>query len=113
MDYILALINSFVKNPQTAEWIFYLIAATAGVTFAISLSLLFSGIYSPVKSKLHKIANEGEPEFNGSFNKSLEHTLGKLPFIERQFSGDEQTRRLLIHAGFHSQNSLKIYNSLK
>lgn len=114
MNYILALINSFVDNPQAAEWIFYLIAASAGITFAISLSLLFSGIYSPIKSKLHKIGKKGgEQQVNSSFNKSLEHTLDKLPFIQRQFMGDEKTRRLLIHAGFHSQNSLKIYNSLK
>jgi len=114
MNYILALINSFVENPETAEWIFYLIAGAAGITFAISLSLLFSGIYSPIKSKLHKISKEGRaPQANDSFNKSLEHTLGKLPFIQRQFMGDEKTKRLLIHAGFHSQNSLKIYNSLK
>ncbi len=113
MEYILAFINNLVQNAQTAEWIFYLIAAITGITFAISLTLLFSGIYSPIKSKLHKIGKEGEQEVTNSFNKSLEHNLEKLPFIQKQFMGDKQTKRLLIHAGFHSQNSLKIYNSLK
>lgn len=115
MEYILGIINSFVKTPQTAEWVFYLIAAAAGITFSISLSLLFSGIYSPVKLKLQKMGKggRGEAQADDSFNKSLEHTLEKIPFIQRQFSGDKKTKRLLIHAGFQSQNSLKIYNSLK
>lgn len=114
MEYILALLNDFVKNPEIAEWIFYLIAASAGITFAISVSLLFSGIYSPIKSKLQKMTKgSSRIESNNSFNKSLEHTLEKLPFAQRKFSGDKKTKRLLIHAGFQSENSLKIYNSLK
>jgi len=113
MELILAFINNFVQNEEITEWIFYLIAGTAGVTLAISLSLLFSGAYSPIKSKLHKISHEGEQENTGSFDSSLEHTLEKIPFIQRQFLGDKKTKQLLIHAGFHSQNSLKIYNSLK
>ncbi|MCW8996756.1 MAG: type II secretion system F family protein, partial [Psychromonas sp.] len=34
-------------------------------------------------------------------------------FTQRQFSGDKKTKRLLIHAGFQSENALKIYNALK
>lgn len=114
MEYILGLINGVVKNPQAAEWIFYLIAAAAGITFAISLSLLFSGIYSPVKLQLQKMGKgRTTPDGNHTFNKSLEHTLEKLPFTQRKFSGDQKTKRLLIHAGFQSENSLKIYNALK
>jgi tight adherence protein C len=33
--------------------------------------------------------------------------------MQRQFAGDEKTKRLLIHAGFQSENALKIYNALK
>lgn len=113
MEYILGLINSLVNNAQSAEWLFYLIAAAAGITFAISLSLLFAGIYSPVRLQLQKMAKGGSTAPSHSFTHSLEHTLDKLPFISRKFSGDKQTKRLLIHAGFRAQYSLKLYNSLK
>ena len=113
MEYILALIRSLVNDPQAAEWIFYLVAAAAGITFAIALSLLFSGLYSPIKLQLQKIGKEAAPNANHSFNQSLEHSLEKIPFMQRQFSGDKKTKRLLIHAGFQSENALKIYNALK
>jgi tight adherence protein C len=114
MEYILSLINSIVKDQQMAEWVFYLIAAAAGITFAIALSLLFSGIYSPVRLTLKKMGKGGAiSEIDNSFSKSLEHTLDKVPFIQRKFSGDKTTKRLLIHAGFQSENALKIYNALK
>ena len=114
MEYILSLINSIVNDPEVAEWIFYLVAAAAGITLAISLSLLFSGIYSPIKLQLQKMGKgDNIPEAHHSFNKSLEHTLEKMPFTQRNFSGDKKTKRLLIHAGFQSENSLKIYNALK
>ena len=114
MEYILGLINSLVNDPQVAEWTFYLIAAAAGITFAISLSFLFSGIYSPIKLKLQKMGKgQTVSEERNPFNRTLEHTLENLPFMQRQFSGDLRTKRLLIHAGFQSENSLKIYNALK
>lgn len=113
MEYILSLINSLVKNPQNAQWVFYLVAGVAGVTLAISLSLFFSGVYSPLKRQLNAMTKGENPNASASFNKSLEHTLENLPFSKRQFMSDKKTRRLLIHAGFHNENSLKIYNALK
>ncbi len=114
MEYILGLINSLVQDQQAAEWVFYLVAAAAGITFAIALSLLFSGVYSPIKMQLQKISGkEKTSEVSNPFSKSLEHTLEKMPFMHRQFSGDKKTKRLLIHAGFHSDNALKVYNALK
>lgn len=115
MEYILSLINSYVNDPQYAELILYGVAAAGGITFAIALSFLFAGIYSPIKLQLQKMEKGGQltSRKEGSFNKSLEHTLGKLPFAQRKFSGDNKTKRLLIHAGFQSQNALNIYNALK
>lgn len=115
MEYILSLINSYVSDPQYAELLLYGVAAAGGITFAVALSLLFSGIYSPIKLQLQKMG-KGEQVYSGNsagFNKSLEHSLTKLPFIRRQFAGDNKTKRLLIHAGFQSQNALNVYNALK
>lgn len=113
MEYILSLINSFVKNPQNAQWVFFLVAAVAGVTLAISLSLFFSGVYSPLKRQLNKMSKGENSNVTPSFNKSLEHTLENIPFLKRQMMSDKKTRRLLIHAGFHNENALKVYNALK
>ncbi|WP_022942116.1 type II secretion system F family protein [Psychromonas hadalis] len=113
MEYILSLINTFIKNPQNAQWVFYIVAGVAGVTLAMSLSLFFSGVYSPLKKQLNKVTKGTSPDASSTFNKSLEHTLTNLPFAKRQFMSDKKTRRLLIHAGFHNENSLKIYNALK
>lgn len=115
MEYILSLINSYVSDPQYAEVLLYGVAAAGGITFAVALSLLFSGIYSPIKLQLQKMG-KGDPVYSGNnagFNKSLEHSLSKLPFIRRQFAGDNKTKRLLVHAGFQSQNALNVYNALK
>ena len=115
MEYILSLINSYVSDPQYAELLLYGVAAAGGITFAVALSLLFSGIYSPIKLQLQKMG-KGEQVYSGNsagFNKSLEHSLTKLPFVRRQFAGDNKTKRLLIHAGFQSQNALNVYNALK
>jgi tight adherence protein C len=115
MEYILSLINSYVNDPQYAEWLLYGLAAAGGITFAVALSFLFSGIYSPIKLQLQKMG-KGDPVYSGNnmgFNQSLEHTLTKLPFIRRKFAGDNKTKRLLIHAGFQSQNALNVYNALK
>ncbi|MFT6926233.1 MAG: tight adherence protein C [Psychromonas sp.] len=115
MEYILSLINSYVSDPQYAELLLYGVAAAGGITFAVALSLLFSGVYSPIKLQLQKMG-KGEQTYSGNnagFNQSLEHSLTKLPFIRHQFAGDNKTKRLLIHAGFQSQNALNIYNALK
>ncbi|MEH6453810.1 MAG: type II secretion system F family protein, partial [Psychromonas sp.] len=115
MEYLLGIINSYVNDSESAKFILYIAAAATGVTFSIALMFLFSGVYSPLKSELQKLNDNASSSEKASknFNKSLEHSLEKLPFLQRQFSGDLKTKRLLIHAGFHSSNALKVYNALK
>lgn len=115
MDYLLGLINSIVDSPQAVKWSIYLIAGAAGITFAIAMSLMFSGVYSPIKMQLQKIQHidKSTEQISDDLAQSLEHTLDKVPFLGQKFAGDDKTKRLLIHAGLHSSHALKVYNALK
>ncbi|WOH39187.1 type II secretion system F family protein [Thalassotalea fonticola] len=115
MEYFIGLINSIVKDPQAAQWAIYIIAGFAGLTFAIALTFFISGVYSPVRLQLQKLQSSpgSVQQSNESFTNTLEHSLDKMSFLQLEFSGDNKTKRLLIHAGLHSENALKIYNALK
>jgi len=118
MEYIQRLLGTFINDPNIVEWFIYLISAIAGVTLALALYFLFSGIYSPIRTQLNKLSHVslGQQPKDNDFSTSLEHNLDKLkyiPFISNSFSGDKATKKLLIHAGFHSQNALKVFNAIK
>ena len=115
MDYLLGLLNSVVQSPEGVKWAVYIIAGIAGVTFAISMSLVFSGTYSPIKMKLQKMQDRSvsSEDVSENISQALEHSLDKVSFLQQTFAGDNKTKRLLIHAGFHSQSALKMYNALK
>ncbi|QDP02059.1 type II secretion system F family protein [Thalassotalea sp. PS06] len=114
MEYINSLIYSVTQDPQLSQWVVLGLAAAAGITLALAVSYLLSSVFSPAKAELKKIQSEGiGANTGGGFNQSLEHGLDKVPFIKSSFVGDSDAKRLLIHAGFHSENALKIYNALK
>jgi len=118
MEYLQGLLQSFMTNKVLVEWVIYIIAATAGVTLALAFYNLFSGIYSPVKAQINKLKKQptSTTYSQEDYSSTLEHNLDKLnyvPLINNSFSGDKATRKLLIHAGFHSTNALKIFNAIK
>ncbi|WP_394175069.1 type II secretion system F family protein [Thalassotalea litorea] len=115
MEYLMGLINGVVDNPQAATWVFYAVAGAAGVTLAIALNLFVSGVYSPVKAKLGGMSEDGRQNQSNVdyFKHSLEQNLSKIPLAGNPSKGDKDARRLLIHAGYHSDNALKVYNALK
>ncbi|TLU61469.1 type II secretion system F family protein [Thalassotalea litorea] len=114
MEYINSLIYSLFENPAASQWVVIGLAAATGITLALAMSYLLSGLLSPAKAELKKIQSEGVGfEENAGFGQSLEHGLNKVPFIKSSFAGDSEAKRLLIHAGFHSESALKIYNALK
>ena len=118
MEYLQSLLLSFTNNKEMVEWVIYIVAAIAGVTLALALYYLFTGIYSPVKSQIDKLKNQPLSANNKQvdYSTTLEHNLDKLkylPLIHSSFSGDKATKKLLIHAGFHSTNALKVFNAIK
>ena len=118
MEFLQGLLQSFISNKVLVEWLIYIIAATAGVTLAIALYNLFSGIYSPVKAQLDKLKKQPTSATHSQedYSSTLEHNLEKLnamPLINNNFAGDKATKKLLIHAGLHSTNALKVFNAIK
>jgi tight adherence protein C len=115
MDYLIGLFNGVFGNQEYAEWAIYVLAAMAGVTLALSISFLVSGIYSPIRRRLHNINNDGEQGLEDRYevNKTLEHGIGKLGKLPYLNLSNNETRRLLIHAGLHSDNALAIFSALR
>ncbi|MDN3651723.1 type II secretion system F family protein [Thalassotalea ponticola] len=115
MDYLLSLIRQYTDDQQTVQIIFYTVTGLAGVTLAAAISLLVSGVYSPLKVQLQRLKNgEKEPvSRHEGFTKSLEHTLDKSSWLPAKMGGDSESKTLLIHAGYHNENALKIYNAIK
>ncbi|NRA56163.1 MAG: type II secretion system F family protein [Gammaproteobacteria bacterium] len=116
MDYLTSLLNIILNDPQYFQWAIYLIAGLTGVTLAIAISLLVSGAYSPLKSRLEVIKHEGSTTHHHQQQEvlsTLEHGLdqaAKKPLFK--FS-NETTRKLMIHAGFHSENALALFNGIR
>jgi len=118
MNQIIQLFETIFTDPETMKWAIYVIAGLAGITLAVALSSLVSGLYSPVQKQLNKLSKESpQPQdLAKEYESSLEHNIDKLnhiPFINKHYQGDSSTKKLLIHAGFHSQDALKIFNSIK
>ncbi|WP_028112987.1 type II secretion system F family protein [Ferrimonas kyonanensis] len=118
MDYLLSLLNQLLQNQTYSVYVVYLIAAGAGVTLAIGVGLLFSGLYSPARQRLaHLKATEGNAaQLHDDFDDSLEHGLHHKKhqkLIGRFAFGNEDTRKRLIHSGFHSNNALAVYNGCR
>lgn len=118
MEYLQGLLLSITDNKVIVEWVIYGVAASAGVTLFIACYYFFSGIYSPVKAQIDKLKNQpiSASQTQEDYSSTLEHNLDKLkhvPLINTSFSGDKATRKLLIHAGYHSTNALKIFNAIK
>ncbi|MBY5920831.1 type II secretion system F family protein [Ferrimonas balearica] len=115
MDYIIGVINEVLNDRQHSTYLFYAIAAAAGVMLAVALSLLFSGLYSPAKMRLKELkAGAAVAAGNPNFDDALEHEPQAHDGLLKHLSFDSSgSRKRLIHAGFHSNNALAVYNGLR
>ncbi|TKB49960.1 type II secretion system F family protein [Ferrimonas sediminicola] len=118
MEYLLNLINEQLNNPTYSLYVVYGIAAAAGVTLAIGVGLLLSGLYSPTRKRLAQLKMQEGPQvaMGQDFDESLEHGLtGKKhqKLIGHFTFGNDDTRKRLIHAGFHSNSALAVYNGCR
>ena len=114
MDFLIGLFEQFFDDPVHVEWAIYFIAAVAGVMLAIAISYLISGLYSPIKARLKAINSDGSRKtMPHDVTGTLEHGIGEMakkPFFN---ISNHETRRLLIHAGLHSENALAIFNAAR
>ncbi|QBY03432.1 type II secretion system F family protein [Thalassotalea sp. HSM 43] len=115
MDYLLSLIREYTDDPATVQAIFYAVTGLAGVTLAAAISLFVSGVYSPIKIQLERLKTGEKQNFTKQegFSKSLEQGLDKSSWLPSRMGGDSESKKLLIHAGYHNESALKIYNAIK
>ncbi|MBE7214611.1 type II secretion system F family protein [Shewanella benthica] len=115
MDYLIGLLGTLFDDPEHVKWAVYVMAAIAGITLAISISLFITGIYSPLRKRL-KIINqtgEGHHMTHTDVNATIEHGIGRVASKTSLNLTNDDTRRLLIHAGLHSENALAVYSSVR
>ncbi|WP_417345659.1 type II secretion system F family protein [Ferrimonas sp.] len=118
MDYLLSLITELLNDPAQALYVVYAIAAVAGVTLALGIGQILSGLYSPTRKRLAQLKMQEGPQVNvgPDFDESLEHGLSskkRQELIGRFAFGNEETRKRLIHSGFHSNSALAIFNGCR
>lgn len=118
MELLQSLLYNFTHDQKLIEIIIYVISAAAGITLAMALYYLTSGTYSPVRQHLQRlIQGESHQTDEGvDYKKFLEHNLAKLgdlPMLSQRLATDTTSRNLLIHAGFHSENALKVYYAIR
>lgn len=115
MDYLIGLLGTLLDDPAHVKWAVYVMAAIAGITLAISISFLITGIYSPLRKRLKSINQTGEGHHmtHTDVNATIEHGLGGVARKTSLNLTNDDTRRLLIHAGLHSENALAVFSSVR
>lgn len=117
MEYLRGLLYSLTSNEKTVTFAVLAIALMAGLMMAMALFYLISGTYSPIRRQINRMraATEGAPaEVN--YRHYLESTLTKVggsSLFQHALKKDQETRKLLIHAGYHSENALKIFYAIR
>ncbi len=117
MEYLRGLLYSLTSNEQTVTYAVLAIALMAGLMMAMALFYLVTGTYSPIRRQIQRmrVSAAGSPE-EANYRRHLESTLtrvGGSSLFHQALKKDQETRKLLIHAGFHSENALKIYYAVR
>ncbi|RTR38867.1 type II secretion system F family protein [Shewanella canadensis] len=114
MDYLIGLFGSLFDDPEYIKWAIFAVAGIAGVMFAMSVAFLISGIYSPLRQRLKSI-NKKDQGYTGTadINSTIEHSIGRVANRSPINLSNDETRRLLIHAGLHSENAMAVFSSIR
>ncbi len=118
MEFLQDLLYNLTGNQQVVSLLIYLVAAVAGITLAMAIYYLVSGAYSPVRQQIGRMVNSDEQQDSKriDYRKMLESNLekvGNLPALQASMAKDKDSKKLLIHAGFHSENALQIYYAIR
>jgi len=114
MDYLIGLFGSLFDDPEHIKWAIFAVAGIAGIMFAMSLAFLISGIYSPLRQRLKSINKEEQLKgVQTDVNATLEHGIGNVAKRSPINLSNDETRRLLIHAGLHSENAMAVFSSIR
>ncbi|MGF1759205.1 type II secretion system F family protein [Photobacterium sagamiensis] len=116
MDYLITLIMGFVENEKEAEWIFLGLFFISAVAFTISIAILLSSFFSPLKRKLNKIShinvvNSDSVHKKGHFDKTLE-SIDKY-ITPTSAKERDSIKARLMHAGYEDKKALTNFYAIK
>ncbi|MDV6251376.1 type II secretion system F family protein [Vibrio sp. EA2] len=109
------VINDFISNVNISqEMLFILFVLVTTVLLVMTIGYVVIGVKSPVKQKLSELST-GEKSNAISRNVKVMNTLETLAPLSSSASEKEQqtTRMILMHAGFHQNNALSLFYSIK
>ncbi|MDX1302225.1 type II secretion system F family protein [Photobacterium sp.] len=116
MDYFITLIMGLVGNEKEAEWIFLGLFFISAVAFTISIAILLSSVFSPLKRKLNKISHLNVvPGKSVNEKKHFDKTLESIDKYITPTSAKERdsTKALLMHAGYEDKKALTNFYAIK
>ncbi|MEZ9130305.1 type II secretion system F family protein [Vibrio breoganii] len=98
----------------TGESIFLIMLMVSVAVFVLTIGFFILGINSPLRRKVHKLTGH-EDKGKEAFNSKIEGTLESLaPLAKPNNEKEVETmRHKLMHAGFHQNNSLAVFYSVK
>lgn len=117
MEYLRGLVYSVTGNDKMVTLAILAIALMAGLMLAMAIFYLITGAYSPIRRQLQRMRAVAQPaEADHNYKDYLENSLSKIggnSLFSHAAKKDDANRKLLIHAGFHSENALKVYYGLR
>ena len=110
MNYINQFLLYITGDLVIGKWLVIVLAAFAVFAIVIAFYFLFSGVFDPVRRRLHSVTDTEHQQ--STYLKDSVGSLGSYFVIkeEDQLSYD---RERLLHAGFHEKNSLAHYYGIK
>ncbi len=111
MDQIAQFILGISGDPVIGKWMVMTLFAAATFSLVMAFYFLVIGMYNPFRTRLHDITGtKHESQF---FRNATAH-LGSY-FVIRERAGEKlgYDRQRLLHAGYHSKNSLSHYYGIK
>lgn len=113
MDYLLVLLQSALEDDRLVRTAFVSMITVAFFGCGIALTLIFSGMSSPLRRRL-SIRNKPEPKQAAAADKLVK---GIAPISHYVLPHDEKeqsrVRAHLVHAGFRGQDALTVFYGIK
>lgn len=111
MDVLNDFVSSFTISNEVLFMLFVLVTT---ILLVMTIGYVVMGVNSPIKRKLSEISLD-EKTKHTSRNAKVMNTLETLAPLSSAASEKEQqsTRMILMHAGFHQNNSLSLFYSIK
>jgi tight adherence protein C len=113
MNALMSTVQDFLTLGGDGDSIFIVLVAGAGFALAMAVSAFASGLLDPVRKRLGQVSTDESPapKFSEKVAASLRPLAGIVsPKRERE---RKRVDRLLVHAGFRSQNARTVFFGVK